>query len=486
MSAFQKDTMEERAPDMAAMVPYWDLTDTLVDGIEAMRNAGTKYLPQFPAETKDDYSFRLNNSTVMTNIFADVVETLASKPFEKDTVLSEEASDEMEEFAENVDGDGSVLSVFAAQVLYNGVKAGVDWIWVDYPEVDASVRTIADAKARNLRPYWTRVLGRNVLRCETAFDGSKRYISFIRIYEPGPVDQIRDMRVEAGQVVWTLYEKTDKWDDVKKTHYRQIKNGMLAIDEIPLVPFFTGRRDGHSFKFDPPLKAAAEQQLHLYQAETGFNHVTTLSAYPILSASGVSPDKDEQGNPKPIKRGPSVVLYAPPTGEGGSAGEWKYVEPSSNSLMFLQKRIDTIVLNLRELGRQPLTATSSNLTTVTTSFAAGKSKSAVKAWAILLKDALENAFRLTAKWMQSTESVEVSVYTEFDDFVDGKDYDALRTARDAGDISLETYWEEGKRRGLFSPRFTAERERSRLLNDIPSDNGPDLIDEGNPENDLTP
>jgi hypothetical protein len=151
--------------------------------------------------------------------------------------------------------------------------------------------------------------------------------------------------------------------------------------------------------------------------------------------------------------------------------------------MFLQKYIESVVLNLRELGRQPLTASSSNLTTVTTAFAAGKSKSAVKAWAVALSDALENAMRLTAKWMDIDYEVEVSVYTEFDDFVDGKDYDALRAARDSGDISQETYWEECKRRGLFSPQFTAEREVERLLGETPGD-GPDTA-EGEETNDST-
>jgi hypothetical protein len=242
----------------------------------------------------------------------------------------------------------------------------------------------------------------------------------------------------------------------------------MDIDEIPLVPFFTGRRNGKTWKFDPPLRAAADLQLHLYRQESGLNYATTLTAYPMLSASGVKPERDASGNIKPIPTGPNVVLWAPPTAEGVS-GSWKYVEPSSNSLEFLARYIDKIISNLRELGRQPLTATSSNLTSVTTAFAAGKSKSAVKAWALSLKDALENAMRITAKWMNSEYEATVSVYTEFDDFVDGKDYEALISARQNKDISLETFWEEMQRRGLLSVMFTSDREKQRLLAETPGD-----------------
>jgi len=242
----------------------------------------------------------------------------------------------------------------------------------------------------------------------------------------------------------------------------------LRIDEIPMVPFFTGRRDGKTYKFDPPLRAAADLQLHLYRQESGLNYTTTLTAYPMLTGNGVKPERDAAGNIKALPVGPNVTLYAPPNADG-SVGSWRYVEPSSNSLIFLSGYIKEIILNLRELGRQPLTASSSNLTTVTTAFAAGKSKSSVKAWALMLKDSLENAYRITAKWMGSDYLAKVMVYTDFDEFVDGKDYEALSAARERGDLSQETYWEESKRRGMLSEEFTPERETARLLKETPGD-----------------
>ena len=139
--------------------------------------------------------------------------------------------------------------------------------------------------------------------------------------------------------------------------------------------------------------------------------------------------------------------------------------------MCIRDRQETI-RQLRELGRQPLTAQSGNLTTVTTQVAAGKSKSAVRQWAILLKDALENAMLLTCKWLgidPATYDPDVSVYIEFDEFLDGKDLDTLNTAREKRDISQLTYWDELQRRNVLSPDFKADLEAQRLLDEIPGD-----------------
>ena len=471
----RKDSMLERAPDSEAMLQYWDLTDTLVDGIEALRLAGEKYLPKFPAETDQNYKFRLKQTTVMTNIFADIVESLSVKPFEREALLTgTDIPADLLSFVDDVDGSGNNLSVLSSTVFYNAVKSGIDWIFVDYPTRDENIRTLADSKQAGLRPFWTHVLGRNVLEVRSRFIRSKEQLTYVRIYEPGKPDHVRVIeRTLEGQIVWTLYVKTDVWNKELETYFAPLDSGVMTIDEIPMVPFMTGRRDGKSFKFDPPLRAAADLQVHLYRQESGLNYATTLTAYPMLTGNGVKPDRDEAGNIKQIPVGPNCVLYAPPNADG-TVGSWRYVEPSSNSLTFLSQYIKEIILNLRELGRQPLTASSSNLTTVTTAFAAGKSKSSVKAWALQLKDALENAFRITAKWMGSDYEATVSVYTEFDEFVDGKDYEALRAARDNNDLSRETYWEECKRRGLFSEEFNAEREEARLLAELPGD-GPDTI-----------
>jgi hypothetical protein len=57
---------------------------------------------------------------------------------------------------------------------------------------------------------------------------------------------------------------------------------------------------------------------------------------------------------------------------------------------------------MRDLGRQPLA--SANLTVITTANVSMKAHSAVQKWALLLKDALEQAWVLTCKWLKRTDA----------------------------------------------------------------------------------
>ena len=467
----------KRSPDIETMVPYWDKVTAILDGKDAIQAGGIDYLPQFPDETDKDYEFRLKTAK-FTNIYRDVVEGLATKPFQDEISLITSGSDELPkevtDFIEDVDGCGNNLTTFAALTFFNGINYAIDWIFVDYPTVvNPEGISVADAKRLNLKPYWRHILGKNVLDVHTKMVGSKEIITYFRCQEPGFGDEpirVREFRRSDidDKVYWTLYVQVFN-EETKKDEFVIENQGIMSINFIPVIPFTTGRRDGQSFKFHPAMKDAADLQITLYQNESALEYIKILACYPMLATDGIKPKIGPDGQPSKIGVGPGRVLYGIPQ-ENGNGGTWKYVEPNANSLEFLQKNIDKTKNDLRELGRQPLTALSTQLTTVTTSIAAGKAKSAVTAWALGLKDALENALAVTMKWMNKDYEPEVNVYTGFDNVLDdGSDLEELGKAKERGDISLETYWEELKRRKVLSPEFNAERERKRLLEDIPTD-----------------
>lgn len=482
----------KRAPDMEAMLPYWDKTDDIVAGYDAIVAARDKYLPKFPDEEPQDFNLRLQ-LTKFTNVYRDIVESLAAKPFEEEItfVESEESSnvpEEIRDFAENVDGAGNNMTVFGSQVMFNGINSAIDWIFVDYPKVDREkVRTRADQKAAGIRPFWSRVLGRNVLEARQKVINGNRELTYIRIFEPGIVEPDRVLvfeRSDDGSITWKYYEKVPAGPGELKPKFKVIGEGILSIKRIPMVPFITGRRDGISFKILPAMQDAADLQIKLYQNESALEYIGNLAGYPMLAANGLRPEMGPDNKPKKLARGPSKVLWAMPDGNG-NAGSWAYVEPNAQSMEFLEKKCTNIKQDLRELGRQPLTANSGNLTVITTAYAAGKSRSAVSAWALALKDALENALVITAEYMSRSDyEPEVNVYTEFDNFTDGgTDLDALATAREKGDISQETYLNELRRRKVLSPEWTIEQERKRLLEEVPADGKEDMNDDDLPPDD---
>lgn len=463
----KKKELLTQASDIAKMQPYWDKVSAIVKGLDAMREATTTFLPKFPAETKDDYDVRLSSSK-FTNIYRDVLEGLATKPFEEEVSIigGDEVPTQVWDFIEDVDGYGNNLSMFSALTFFNGINYAVDWIFVDYPNTTAEGQVVSQARARqlNLRPFWSRVLAKNILEIKTKMVGSKELLTYVRIFEPESEDSPDSVRIferdDQGLVKWQLWDVSG--DDAVSRDL-----GELSIDIIPLIPFITGRRDGRGWNFYPAMQDAADLQITLYQNESALEYIKTLACYPMLAANGMKPAKDASGNPEKVAIGPARVLYGVPDG-AGNHGEWRFIEPSANSMEFLQKNIDKTKQDLRELGRQPLTALSTQLTTVTTSIAAGKARSAVTAWALGLKDTLENALLISMKWQGIDYAPEVNVYTGFDNVMDdGSDLEALQTMRERGDLSQETFWFEMKRRKVLSPEFKADEEVSRILNEIP-------------------
>ena len=482
----EKHPLEKRAKDIEMMVSYWDKTNAIVEGLDAIKRDPEQFLPKFPKETDNDYTYRVKLSK-LTNVYRDVLEGLATKPFEQPvSLIGDDIPEMMEEFIKDVDGSGNNITMFCASSFFNGINNGIEWILVDYPRVINRNVTIAEAKKQNIRPFWSRIAAHNVLEVRTKMIGSKELITYFRVFEPSMEYEVEDrvrvyerVQIDAGQpiVQWTLYERNPKATK-PEDQFIQIDTDIMSIDVIPIVAFWTGRRDGKSFKFYPVMQDAVDLQVTLFQNESALEYIKTLAGYPMLAANGIKPERDDTGNVKPVSIGPGRVLYGPTDGQGNN-GEWKFIEPNANSMEFLQKNIDKTKQDLRELGRQPLTALSTQLTTVTTSIAAGKARSAVSAWALGLQDAIENCILLTAMWMNIEYDPEVNVYTGFDNVAnDNSDLEELGKARERGDLSQETYWEEMKRRKVLSPEFKAESERERLLNEIPV-NEPDspVIDE---------
>ena len=468
-------TVDKPSEDNAEMQPYWTKVRDITGGIDAMRAAKKAYLPSFSGENPDQYDFRLS-LTKMTNVFSEAASTLAAKPFQDPTTLmitddKRPVPQELIDLQYNIDGRGNNLTVFASQIFYFGMINAIHWVLIDNPPVDGPL-TVAEAKQRGLRPYWVHIQAPNVLEVKTETIGGVEVLTYVRILEPGKPLRVRvfERNIAQATVTWSLYEKQTNRER-NKDEWVLIGSGPMDIDRIPLVPFITGRRDGDRWFFIPALRDAVDLQIDLYQSESGLKFIKNQSAYPMLSASGVKPDKDATGNITPIKVGPMSVLYAPPDGSGNH-GEWKYIEPNGETLRFLTQDCKETGADMRELMRQPLTVNSENLTVITTAVAAGKTKTLIGAWRLLLIDMLENCFVMTCQWLNipsETYDPNVWVFEDFDEFLDGKDLTELNEIRNSGNISRLTYWEELKRRRVLSSQFDPEQEEMRLLEDVTSD-----------------
>lgn len=488
-----ESTPDTPSSDFNAMSGYWRMVSTILDGAEAMRKAGKTYLPKFEAESDPDYEARRSNAK-FTNIYRDIVENLAAKPFTQEVKLVDKtASESVLELIEDIDGQGNHLHVFAASLFFSGINDAVSWILVDKTKLPEDARSREDEKRLGARPYWVHIPATSLLAVYSVTIDSKEIIHHARILETAVVQVgfgetiIRRVRIfdraltrdtdgraiAAAPATWTLMEER-KSATTGATEWVQVGTGLIAIEVIPLVPFITGRRKGRSWQFVPPMQDAAYLQIKHYQYESGLDNAADNTAFAMLAGNGVAPPVKADGTPDTLPVGPKRVLYAPPTLSGNSAshGEWKFIEPEATSLKFLEGRIENTEKQLRELGRQPLTAQTGNLTVVTTAFAAQKGNSAIQAWCFNEKDALEKALQLTCLWLADSSKPQAVIYTDFDiNMENDKARDFLLALRKNGDMSREAIIAEGKRRGDIMAEYDAEADLKKILAEGPADEG---------------
>lgn len=483
-------TPDTPSSDYMTMKPYWDMVETIMGGADAMREAGQAYLPKFTNETIGDYEYRRENAK-FTNIFADIVSNLAAKPFAEPVTLKEDTVDErLMALAEDIDGRGNNLHVFASEVFHAGIASAVDWILVDFTKAKAGA-TLADERRSGARPYCVRIPAKSMIAVYSAtIDGREQFthvrfeqtmkardgfsevcVGRIRVFDRAPIYD------EAGNITGYAPPTFEVWEQRTtgrwKGTWAMVDQGQMTIDEIPIRPFLTGRRRGSSWTFIPPMRDAAHLQIEHYQQETGLKSIKELTAFPMLAGNGVQPPmQGDQVVPVPV--GPKTTLYAPPTGETGQHGEWAFVEPSATSLEFLARDVERTEKQLRELGRQPLIA--SQMTVVQAGMNAQKANSAIQAWALGLKDTLEACFGLMAKWLKSDLKPVVTVFTDFAlETGDDKGPDFLLKMRESGDLSRRTLWSEGKRRNILSADFDPDAEEAALEEELPAEDTADDI-----------
>lgn len=483
--------------DYAAQAPFWNMVSAILGGEAKIKAGREAYLPKFAKETKEKYDYRLSVSP-FTNIYGDISKNLASKPFSKEIEMKEGSPARYEALAENIDGQGHNLQVFAAECFKSAMDKAIDWILVDYtraaPRADGRPLTLADEREQGLRPYWVRVPAENLIACYSAFIGGIETIYHARIRECSVEvgDDLKETSVERirildrgtikdalGNIVglsdatWALWERRANADG--KAAWVLVDSGAITIKVIPLVPVILTKRIGGSWQAEPPLRDLAHMQITEYRQESNLEWIKVMTCFPMVCVSGMA-TTDNEGKPVEVTVGPNVVFLIPQNTAGtGPAGTVEIVEPGAQAIKENREQLELTRKEMRDLGMQPLTA--ANLTVVTTANVSKKASSAVQAWAFLFKDALEQAWRFTAMWLGEKVEPEVVVHTDFAVELEGENAfaDVLTGARD-GVWSKQTAFEEAKRRNRIVTDRDFEKEQELVAGEREGLDGEEEID----------
>lgn len=477
-----------KSSDYIAMEPYWLLVDSIMGGKETMNIASEKYLVRYPEEQVtndsqgnrvDPYATRLQ-STPFTNIFKDIVLSLASKPFSEELKLKADAPEQYQKLAENVDAQGHTLHVFGSEVFKDALAHAISWIVVDFskpaPRLDGQPLSKADEQAQGLRPYFCWVPARQMFGVYSAMENGREIITHARIFEPSvTLDGYLEIAVERVRVMWrepiefdaagnpskwgkalyALWERLVPSETNPTGLWQIIDSGEYSIGYLPVVPVYLGTRKFTGYQIDPPLVDLANMQIAEYNQESNLDNIIVNTCFPMYAMIGVK--KPEEGN---LPVGPRAVHYIEPSDAGN--GDMKAIEPQGASVRVVMDKLKDTRTEMRDLGFQPLVQ--QNLTVITTGQVAVKANSQVQAWALLFKDAMEQAWQITADWLgDAAYEPEVEIYLDYSAAVDqGTGWTALQFLRTNGDVSRETVLAGAERYGYLPQNFDIEKDAEQL------------------------
>lgn len=471
----KKDDPSNPSGAFMRMESGWQLIEDILDGPTCIRSKTTSYLPKHESETDPEYKRRVTQAPWLPE-FEDILLGLSSKPFTKDVTLREGASQRILDLAEDIDGRGNNLTAFSRPVFRKGVAFGCHAILVDNTGT-GQARTVAQERAMGVRPYWVSIDADDIIDLKTAFVGGREQPYHVRIKECAIIrdgyaeteeQRIREFNreptygpkgniVALGPPTWRLHREEKKTAEGSSV-WVEIDDGAFApLTEIPLALFWTGDREGPQY-VRPPLAAIADKQIELYRALSRKDEAYTKAGFPMLTANGLGPPA--QGTK--VEVGPGRILYAP-----ALQASWGFIQPEATVLEAISADVEKTRDDIRRLGMQPLTPKSGGVTATATSVEGARAHSSVQAWAIGLKDALEQAFVFTAQWLREDANVEVIVHTDFlAGTMSQQGLDALHKARLAKEISRRAYLEGLIRFGVLNGDFDIDADEELIAEEM--------------------
>jgi hypothetical protein len=169
------------SPAYREMEPRWQLVDDVKEGTGAIRRRKETYLPKFEAETPKDWDTRVN-MTFVTDYYATTIEEHVGLVFAEPMKLGDDVPAQIRALAEDIDGEGNHLDVFAATVLSKAFHYGHVVLYTDKPDA-SNLQNKAEERRAQVRPYVQMYPAPDVLRWRTATVGGVKVIVQIALKE---------------------------------------------------------------------------------------------------------------------------------------------------------------------------------------------------------------------------------------------------------------------------------------------------------------
>ncbi len=448
--------IDDPAPFVNLMKPALDRATALLGGTDAMRAAGTDFLPKFPGEHQEVYNWRLKVA-VLNNFYDAMAAQMVGKLFEKPLTWVRQSKID-KAILDNIDKRGSSLDTFAGELAKALLTKGRPHILIDHPKKPEEAQTAADDQAHGLRPYWVQLEPGCVISAWADTESGEERLGYFSWrewankldgYGIKSLERIRIFkRNEAGQIEFEVWERERDTDQFELAEQGELRpGGSGAMKEIPLVTLYSDRQSFMVAK--PTLDDIAHKNIEHWQSSADQRHILTVSRFPILYQFGTK-------NPVALV-GPYSMFHADASKQDAEIG---YAEAEGKGTEHGWKDLDRILKEAESMAIRIMISDAAK-TDAGEKTDWAKEGSRLQKLAFEVERAINQALIHTARWQGLPDEAAGVVQTNKDFGIssdDAKAIEQLLAMREKGDLSQPTLWREAIERRLFRTKFDPKKE----------------------------
>jgi hypothetical protein len=388
----EKDSVGSPHPDYWQIYQRREIYSDVCSGTLTLRAKHKKYLPQFPAETEDDYTFRWQTASLF-NLTQKTRNMMTGLVFKETIRLESDVASDLVELWEDIDNAGTHGDVFC-QRLFEDSFEGYSIILVDAPVMTAQSR--ADQKQLGLRPYWVQYKADDVWNWQWQINpvSKRKELSLIVLkevtmesageFQSENVIRFRVFRLVDGLVTWSLVREQQSSDG---SQIEYVEEGAGVLPQLTQIPIAVVSELGN----DPFLLDITLKNIEHFQTYSDYKTLIHKTCVPIPVGKGV----ELAGSEKIVVGGSTMVLTSADGGFGFAEVSGSSLEVVRQSLQ--DNRDDIALMGLTLLAdktsKVDMTATEALLNNVAET-------SELRMFARQLQDAIELALGHTAEYLQ--------------------------------------------------------------------------------------
>lgn len=453
--------VNDRSDEITALASQWPILEALMGGTPAMRAAGDKVLPKFPAEEIEAFNARVRTATLFP-AYRRTVAVMAGKPFSKPATLSDDTPSDIATWCDDIDREGVNLHTFAAEMMAEALAYGLAGILVEAPKPISGatgVPTKAEQALAGIRPYWVRVLHGQILGFRIARVDGKAILTQLRIKETAqvPDGDFGDKRVERVRVLtpgaWEVWEKSDALVDGRAA-WTTVERGVSGLQVIPFVPLY-GSRLSYMLGETPLLDLAYLNVKH-WQSQSDQDTILHVARVPILLATGF----DEHDA---IAIGASAAVKTT-----SAAAKLEWVEHTGAAIGAGANSLDALEQQMIQAGAELLVKKPGARSATESSNDAEANKSDLQRITEGFENSLDQGLQFMADYAQLGTSGNVTLYKDFGaTLLSDASAQLILALEQGGVISTKTAILELQRRGTLSGDIDPEEEAEEVAEQGP-------------------